>query len=554
MQNDSLLTVVFARIEYIVKREWINMSMQLSQSALQRRMSRKFQVALVLEGAAVGLVAGGIVTCYRLCLSSAEKTLRQTSQFIVDNPIYLPLFILGMAIIMLTIGKLMLWEPYTAGSGIPQIDAEVAGKVDMPWHKVLVAKFSEGILCTLGGLSLGREGPSVQLGGMGGKAVSRALHKGRAEERILVTCGAGAGMAAAFHAPLTGVMFALEEIHKVFTAPLIISVTISSVVADYLVCQVLGVAPVLSLQFAEDLPHNMYLLVILMGITLGVLGAMHNKGMFAVQDLYKKLDKKLPYSRLLIAFIISGFAVFYAPDLICGGDAIVEIMDGVSPVGLKMLFFLLFGKYILTTISFGSGAPGGTLFPLVVMGSLCGAIFGEIAVSTVGMDSTFITNFMVLGIAGLFAGVIRAPVTGIVLAFELTGTLDSMLSAALVAIIAYVTANVCEVEPFYEKLYFDFLGRTSTEPMCDMEGEKILHTHIVEAGSFIEGKKIKDITWPDSMLVVTVKRAGNDMIANGDTLLEAADKVLVIMNLDEEDTCEREIRAMCRGVIGSPGR
>ena len=137
-----------------------------------------------------------------------------------------------MAIIMLIIGKLMLWEPYTAGSGIPQIDAEVAGKVDMPWHKVLVAKFSEGILCTLGGLSLGREGPSVQLGGMGGKAVSRALHKGRAEERILVTCGAGAGMAAAFHAPLTGVMFALEEIHKVFTAPLIISVTISSVVAD----------------------------------------------------------------------------------------------------------------------------------------------------------------------------------------------------------------------------------------------------------------------------------------------------------------------------------
>ena len=94
----------------------------------------------------------------------------------------------------------------------------------MPWHRVIAAKFAEGALCAFGGLSLGREGPAVQLGGMSGKAVSKMLRNGRGEERLLVTCGAAAGMSAAFHAPLTGVLFALEEIHKEFSAPLIISV------------------------------------------------------------------------------------------------------------------------------------------------------------------------------------------------------------------------------------------------------------------------------------------------------------------------------------------
>ena len=122
----------------------------------------------------------------------------------------------------LVVAKLVGWEPYTQGSGIPQTDAEVMGRIDMPWYRVMFAKFTEGSLLTLSGLSLGREGPSIQLGGMGGKAVSRALRRGRGEERLLVTCGAAAGMSAAFHAPLTGTLFAIEEIHKEFTPSRII--------------------------------------------------------------------------------------------------------------------------------------------------------------------------------------------------------------------------------------------------------------------------------------------------------------------------------------------
>ena len=132
------------------------------------------------------------------------------------------------------VGRLVKWEPMISGSGIPQVEGEVLGKLSQNWKRVLPAKFAGGFLCLLGGLSLGREGPSIQLGAMGGQGVSRLLDRGKTEERYLMTCGASAGLAAAFHAPLAGVMFALEEIHKGFSVSLLISVMTASVTADYI--------------------------------------------------------------------------------------------------------------------------------------------------------------------------------------------------------------------------------------------------------------------------------------------------------------------------------
>lgn len=200
---------------------------QAKQSTIERHLSRRFQVSLVFEGALVGLLTGGVITLYRIALSWGERTLRGLLAYIQGNYLGILGLVALLVFAMLAVGALMMWEPNTVGSGIPQVDAEVAGRLDMPWQRVLAAKFAEGTLLSLSGLSLGREGPSVQLGGVSGKAVSRLMHKGRGEEHILITCGAASGMSAAFQAPLTGVMFALEEIHKVFTAPLVISVMVS---------------------------------------------------------------------------------------------------------------------------------------------------------------------------------------------------------------------------------------------------------------------------------------------------------------------------------------
>ena len=128
-----------------------------------RHLSRRFQVNLVGEGALAGLLGGGVVTLYRLALSLAEKGLRSITGEFAGHAILMAAWFAILAVILVVVSKLLLWEPYTQGSGIPQTDAEVIGRMDMPWHRVIAAKFAEGTLCAFAGLSLGREGPSVQL-------------------------------------------------------------------------------------------------------------------------------------------------------------------------------------------------------------------------------------------------------------------------------------------------------------------------------------------------------------------------------------------------------
>lgn len=524
---------------------------QSTQKRIERRLSRRFQVDLVLEGALVGIVGGGVVTLYRVFLTGAERVLRQLIALAWTGLVPLLGLAAVVALSCLVVGWLMRWEPYTQGSGIPQVDAEVAGHIDMPWWRVMAAKFAEGTLCALGGLSLGREGPSVQLGGMSGKAVSKALGRSRGEERLLVTCGAAAGMSAAFNAPLTGVLFALEEIHKEFTAPLIISVMASSVASDLFVSGILGVSPVLQFVFTKDLPHAYYPFVLALGVFCGLLGALHNLGMFACSErIYSKVRGHLPYSRIWVAFALSLVMCFAAPDLLCGGDAIVErVMEpGVLP--FATIAALLVGKYAFTTICFGSGAPGGTLFPLCVMGILCGGLFGVAAFQWMGLPTEYVTNFVVLGIAGLFSSVVRAPVTGVVLAFELTGSLDALLSVSIVSIVSYVTANLTDVDPFYEHLLGNLLGTTpKVLGRGGQPGEKVLHEHTVGAGSKAEGKALKDINWPAGARVVMVSRAGGDVVPTGDTVLETMDDLLVVMDIEHEDEAQEALWNLCRGGI-----
>lgn len=522
---------------------------------VEKRFSRRYQVDLVLKGALVGLAGGGVVTLYRIALSHAEGLLRAVTGAIAGNVPLMALWFVVLACVMAIVAALVRWEPATSGSGIPQIDAEVIDRMDAPWHRVLAAKFAEGTLCAFAGLSLGREGPSVQLGGMAGKGVARLSHSKRGEERLLVTCGAAAGMSAAFHAPLTGVLFAIEEIHKEFTASLIISVMASSLMADYLVSGVLGVAPVLNLGFLVDFPHADYGLVVLLGVVCGLLGALHNRGMFLAQRLYGKIQAHLPLARYAIPFALAGVAAFVWPELMCGGDAIVEGSLWGAELAVLPIVAVLVGKYLFTAVCFGSGAPGGTLFPLVVMGALVGSAFALAANALLGTDLIFYRNFLALGIAGLFASVVRAPVTGIVLVFELTGSLDAMLAVSLVSILSYLVADLTRTEPFYEHLLAKQLGGSRVpEAGVSLLGRKTVSEVHVGTGCRIEGMALRDVPWPDGSRIVLIKRGADEIVPRGATVVEALDELLVIVDGGAKDDALYKIGLMTKPALEEEDR
>ena len=413
--------------------------------------ARRIPVMLITEGLCVGLIGGFIVLLYRVALTFAGNWLIKILSYIKGNPFRCAVWFLILMALAWIVGRLVKWEPMISGSGIPQVEGEVSGRLSQNWKRVLPAKFAGGFLCMLGGLSLGREGPSIQLGAMAGQGISRALGRGKREEKFLMTCGASAGLSAAFHAPLAGMMFAVEEIHKTFSIPILLPVMTASVTADYIASHILGLDPVFHFQITEYLPQNYYWLLILLGILVGVSGVFYNWGMLKAQELYRKIPLLKETGRLLIAFLTAGVLGLVMPSVLGSGSGlIVSLTKGEMVLGMVVLTLVV--KFLFSAVSFGSGAPGGIFFPLLILGALLGAVFAMTGAEFFGLDPVYINNFVLLGMTGFFTAIVRAPLTGIILLFEMSGSISQMLSLSIVSVTAYIVATLMRSEPIYDSL------------------------------------------------------------------------------------------------------
>lgn len=415
------------------------------------KRARRIPVMLITEGLCVGLVGGFVVLLYRVALTFAGDWLVKILSYMKGNPFRCVVWFLILAALAWIVGKLVKWEPMISGSGIPQVEGEIAGRLSQNWKRVLPAKFAGGFLCMLGGLSLGREGPSIQLGAMAGQGISRALGRGKREEKFLMTCGASAGLSAAFHAPLAGMMFAVEEIHKTFSIPILLPVMTASVTADYIASHILGLDPVFRFQITEYLPQNYYWLLILLGILVGVSGVFYNWGMLKAQELYRKIPFMKETGRLLIAFLTAGVLGIVMPWVLGSGSGlIVSLTQGEMVLGMAVLTLVM--KFLFSAVSFGSGAPGGIFFPLLILGALIGAVFAMAGVEFFGLAPVYVNNFVLLGMTGFFTAIVRAPLTGIILLFEMSGSISQMLSLSIVSVTAYIVATLMRSEPIYDSL------------------------------------------------------------------------------------------------------
>ena len=177
-----------------------------------------FRLRLFAEGILTGILAGIVISSFRFALSEMEylRGALYNRLWVSDWSINACWFAVLIAIAFI-LHKLNCIEPMAAGSGIPQVKGAILGLMKMRWLHILWVKLTAGIIGIGAGLSLGREGPSIQLGAVTAQGVSRLMGRTRMEERYLLTSGASAGLAAAFNAPLAGVIFALEELHRNFS-------------------------------------------------------------------------------------------------------------------------------------------------------------------------------------------------------------------------------------------------------------------------------------------------------------------------------------------------
>ena len=188
-------------------------------------------------------------------------------------------------------------------------------------------------------------------------------------------------------------------------------------------------------------------------------------------------------------------------------------------------------KFILLLICFGSGVPGGIFLPMLLLGALLGDIFGIIVCSGIGIPQQYIINFIIMAMAGYFAAVVGAPLTGLVLITEMTGSFEHLLSISTVVFIAYLTAELLKSEPVYEVLLVRILKKLNIKINSGSEN-KILAEFVVEMGSLVDGKKIKDIQWPDQCLLVAIKRNGREIIPRGTVEILNGDYLVALCDAD----------------------
>lgn len=395
---------------------------------------------LIIEGILVGIAGAAAVLLYRVALSYAGKWLGRILLFIKGNPLRIAGWFVILILFATLVGWLIKWEPMIAGGGIPLVKKEINGTLSGRWKRILPAKIAGGFLCILGGLSLGRCGPSIQLGAMAGQGVSQALKRGKDEERCLMACGAGAGMAATFHAPLAGMIFTLEELYKGGSRQLFIPVLTSAVTADFIVSYILGPSPVFLFQLHDALPQSSYWMLLLLGILLGLSGAFYSWIMPKVQNACEKPKRLGQTGKLMTAFLLSGLLGLLMPSVLGGGSELIDsLTSGKLFLGAALLALMV--KFLFSVVCLGSEAPGGNIFPILTLGALLGGIFAMTCVKVFGFDPVYINNFVLLAMAGYFAAVLRTPVTAIVLLFEMSGLVSQMLSLSIVCLTAYVVAE-----------------------------------------------------------------------------------------------------------------
>lgn len=417
-------------------------------------MTKKILV-LYFISALLGLLTGVIATLFQLAIAQVDETLVQLFHFIELHgwPVALFSALISMFMVIVAWACVHYYAPEASGSGVPEIEGTLLHVRPIFWKRLLPVKFFAGILSLSAKMVMGREGPTIQIGGNLGKMLSDFFHLSITRTDTLIAAGSAAGLAAAFNAPLAGVLFVTEEMRNQFNYSFtnFKIVVICCVTATLTMQFFMGSAPSIQMQIF-DLPNFQSLwLFLVFGVMVGFVGLLFNKVLMSTVNHLDKITLKTKVIYVLLVGLLTGFLASYYPTSVGGGYIIINQALTLSPA-FDVLCLLLVVRFITTMMSYSTGVPGGFFAPMLALGTLLGLAAFHILDFLSSDLSIQPGMFAIAGMGALFAACIRSPITGVVLVVEMTQNYSLILPLMITCITSTTVVQLARNKPIYTQL------------------------------------------------------------------------------------------------------
>jgi len=423
---------------------------------------------LFLGALVTGLLVGLIGTTFLLLLRWGDQLRGRFIELAGHWPAGLGWFAVCAVVMGATVAATWLVQRIctaAGGSGIPRVESILRGKLISPDTWIIPVKIVGGWLALSAGLALGREGPTVQIGAVIGERLGRRLRGIKDAWMFLMSAGAGAGLATAFNAPVGGTMFVLEEVLRRMTPLGFILTATASTAAIWVQRGLFGLSRDYVVAPVPNAPVSSIWLFVAMGLAIGCVGVGYNRLLLGLLDWLERLPKLPVLWRAALIGLVVGTVAWFAPSCVSGGDDITQSLL-LGGWGARMLLAVAAIRFLLGPLSYAAGTPGGLFAPVMVLGAILGTAAGVIFHRITPELAPGLLAFTLVGMTAFFTATIRAPLTGIVICMEMTGSYVMFFPMLAACLAAYLVAEILHDVPIYDALGRRPLAQDKTAPVA----------------------------------------------------------------------------------------
>lgn len=392
--------------------------------------------------------------------------------------------------------------PFARGSGIPQTKYALFvedGKITM---RTVVGKFICCCTALASGVSLGREGPSVQVGAGIASAIARRLGVSRSLVKSMLMCGSSAALAAAFNTPIAAVLFALEEIAGDLHAPVLGSVVLSSATAWMVLHLFLGDEPLFHVPGYKLVHPSEFAMYAVLGIVGGLASVAFVKLLLWLRLKFREWPKWTVWMQPAVGGLTTGLIGWFYPEVMGAGYHYVDgVLNGDTVI--RTLFILAALKIVATAICYSSGNAGGIFGPSLFIGAMVGGAFGSVVHGLFPASTAGAGAYALVGMGVAFAGIVRSPLTSVIMIFEMTRDYSIIVPLMISNLIAFFISYKLQHEPIYEALAGqDGVHLPTAEARAQLLRLRVSDAMMEPGEIFAPGTPVENITIETGPIVV----------------------------------------------------